>query len=154
MYLRWQWTNSLANHQWRALCYFRSNQTPPRRTSTPQTSAHAPLFVNPFTAWRRPGYIPFRRNQRMFIAPKYQTDACALSWYKLVTYLGVGRCVIYTALGPSALSCVNHAASYTSVCNLYLDNNFVKFNIPVWQVCTFLTALFTEKSQYSAAETK
>ena len=25
----------------------RSNQTPTRRTSTPQTSAHAPLFVKP-----------------------------------------------------------------------------------------------------------
>ena len=53
-----------------------------------------------------------------FVAPKYQTDARVLSWYKLVTYLGLGRCVIYTASGPSALGCVNHAASYTSVCNL------------------------------------
>ena len=30
--------------------------------------------------------------------------------YKLVTYLGVGRCVTYTASGPSALGYVNHAA--------------------------------------------
>ena len=51
---------------------------------------------------------------------KYQTDARALSWYKLVAYLGVGRCVIYTASGPSAFGCVNHAASYTWVCNLHI----------------------------------
>ena len=50
-----------------------------------------------------------------------KTDTRALSWYKLVTYLGVGRCVIYTASGPLALGCVNLAASYTSVCNLYVD---------------------------------
>ena len=49
-----------------------------------------------------------------------QTDARALSWYKLVTYLGVGRCLIYTASGPSALGCVNHASPCTSVCNLYM----------------------------------
>ena len=56
---------------------------------------------------------------------KYQTDAHALSWYKLVTYLGVGCCVIYTASGPSALGCVNHAAPYILVCNLYLYNNCI-----------------------------
>ena len=32
----------------------RSNQTPPCRTSAPQTSAHAPLFVNPLKAWLYP----------------------------------------------------------------------------------------------------
>ena len=54
------------------------------------------------------------------MAPKYQTDERALSWYRLVTYLGVGRCAIYTPSGPLALGYVNHAASYTSVCNLYI----------------------------------
>ena len=65
---------------------------------------------------------PFRRYniipayvRPLFVAPKYQTDVRTLSWYNLVTYLGVGRCVIYTASGSSALGCVNHAASYTLV---------------------------------------
>ena len=97
-------------------------QTPPRHTSAPQTSAHAFLFVNPLKAWLYP-VPPLPAYVRpSFVAPKYQTDARALSLYKLVTYLGVGRCVIYTASGPSALGCVNHAAPYTSVCNLYIES--------------------------------
>ena len=74
--------------------------------------------VPPLPAYVRPS----------FVAPKYQTDVRALSWYKLVTYLCVGRCVIYTASGPSALGCVNHAASYTTVCNLYVHVCFESSN--------------------------
>ena len=114
----------------RALQYFRSNQTPPCRTSAPQTSAHAPLFVRICSsekAWvypipPLPAYV-----RPSFVAAKYQTDARAVSWYKLVTYVGVGRCVIYIALGPLALGCVNNAASYTSVCNLYMQATLTVF---------------------------
>ena len=88
------------------------------------------LCLYPFAARRRPGYIPFRRYQRMFVHRLWLQNiklTRAVSWYKLVTYVGVGRCVIYIALVPLALGCVNNAASYTSVCNLYMQATLTVF---------------------------
>ena len=95
----------------------RSNQTPPRRTSAPQTSAHAPLFVNPFVP--PPAYVRPSLTRSWLQNIKLTCVRChGTSWLHTTV---VGRCVIYTASGPSALGCVNHAAPYTSVCNPYIS---------------------------------
>ena len=59
---------------------------PNSTTSAPQTSAHAPLFVNPLKVWLYP--VP---PLPTYVCPSFvaQTDMRALSWHKLVTHLGM-----------------------------------------------------------------
>ena len=120
------------NQQWRALGH--SSQCTHRTKLHPVVPPPLKL-VRMLLSWStHSARLPFRYylcRYAMFVHhswhQKYniQTDARALSWYKLVTYVCVGCCVIYTSCGPLALGCVNHTVSYTSVCNLYIQTLIV-----------------------------